>query len=180
MEQACQYLGVDIWVLLLSSWNSVILPEKPLWISLKGTSSCLHRRSGASCQSWSLCISQNDCCCHSWLSLHFQLPDRKSPCWNFHNDMRRLALNYTLTDTVLKHCPLYKRILVCCESGAPAPLTSYLCYWIGCQDFVFNSRLTSRFAYNSKVPHSISSRHCFTSSRFTTDDDRLVLAVSDF
>lgn len=64
-------------------------------------------------------------------------------------------------------------------SRAPGPVKSYLCYWIGCQDFVFDSCLTSRFAHNSKVPHSVSSRHRFTSSRFTTDDDRLVLVVSE-
>lgn len=56
---------------------------------------------------------------------------------------------------------------------------SYLCYWIGCQDFVFNSCLICRFAHNSKVPHSVSSRHRFTSSRFTADYDRLVLVVSE-
>lgn len=69
--------------------------------------------------------------------------------------------------------------MCCVVSRAPGPVKSYLCYWIGCQDFVFDSCLTSGFAHNSKVPHSVSSRHRFTSSRFTTDDDRLVLVVSE-
>lgn len=73
-----------------------------------------------------------------------------------------------------------QRIGTCClVSAAPGPVKSYLCYWIGRQDFVFNSSLTSRFAYDCKVPHSVSSRHSFTGSRFTTDDDRLVLVVSE-
>ena len=48
---------------------------------------------------------------------------------------------------------------------------SYLRYWIGCQDFVLNSCFTSRFADHSKVPHGVSGRHRFTSSRLTADDD---------
>lgn len=56
---------------------------------------------------------------------------------------------------------------------------SYLCYWIGSQDFVLNSCFASRFAYHSKVPHGVASRHCFTSSRLTTDDDGLVLVVPE-
>lgn len=58
--------------------------------------------------------------------------------------------------------------------ASPKP---YLRYWIGCQDFVLNSRLASRFADHSKVPHGVSSRHRFTSSRLTTDDDGLVFVV---
>lgn len=71
-----------------------------------------------------------------------------------------------------------ERTAMCCLVRALGPVKSYLCYRIGCQDFVFNVSLTSRFAHDSKVPHGISSRHCFPSSRFTTDDDRLVLVVS--
>lgn len=67
----------------------------------------------------------------------------------------------------------------CVVTGAAGLVKSYLCYWIGSQDFVLNSRLTSRFAHNSKVPHSVSSRHRFTSSRFPTDNNGLVLVVSE-
>ena len=61
----------------------------------------------------------------------------------------------------------------------PGPRKSYLCYRIGRQDFVFNSSVTSRFAHDSEVPHSVSSRHCFTGPRFPTDDDGLILVVSE-
>lgn len=57
------------------------------------------------------------------------------------------------------------------EFRAPGPVKSYLCDGIGCQDFVFDSCLTSRFAYNSKIPHGVPSRHRLTSSRFPADND---------
>lgn len=57
--------------------------------------------------------------------------------------------------------------------------TAYLRYGIRRQDFVFHSRGASRLAYDSKVPHCVSSGHRLPCSRFTADDYGLVPVVSD-
>lgn len=87
------------------------LPEKRLWTSLRGRSSCWLRWSGTSCQSWSPCISQIGCCYHSWWSLHFLLPDTRASPLNLctepqrdFNGLRQMGANNFNMVTVLKHC----------------------------------------------------------------------------
>lgn len=52
-------------------------PEKQLWISPAGKSSCLLQWSGTSYQSRSLCIFQIGCCCHFEWFLHSLWPLKK-------------------------------------------------------------------------------------------------------
>lgn len=131
------------------------LPEKPPWTSLRGKSSCSLRWCDTSCQSWSLCIFQTCCCCRFGWFLHFQLPEKK----------KKTKTTFSIFLLILLHVT------------SKCQVKLYLCDRIGSQHFVFNPSLTSRFAHNSKVPHSVTRRYGFSSSGFPAHNDGLVFMI---
>lgn len=106
LKHVCHYLQAGY--VSSPSCRQVILPGRPLWISLRDTSSCLLRWSGASCRSWSQCISQSGCCCRSWWSWRFRLPQSSI---RRVNEWRGCVNMVTGTETLCQW-------RACCESEA--------------------------------------------------------------